>query len=526
MDHETLLESDLLCLLNVFLLPLILLPVFTFSEPLAFSPLSLFQPFVCNLSPISWDSGETVFFKIAAILFLVLLNGLFVASEFAIVKIRPSQIEALIEEKNPRARRARHIISHLDAYLSATQLGITLASLGLGWIGEPFLNSLFTPLLFSIGISSEKVITSCSFVVAFTFITFLHIVLGEQSPKTFAIRKPIQTILWLSPLLTTFYLLFRPAIALLNGASNALLRHVFGLEPANETELFHSEEEVRLILGESTKTDEITPLGQKLALNAFDLRHRVVRDIMTPRSEVITFDLNKRFEEEIAKVVASQHTRFPICSGELDEAAGLVHIKDLLACIAAPSNKEKSFAPKVPPHTKQQETISTNRKELTAIQRSLLHVSEMMSLEKLLNFFLAQHAHLAIAVDEYGGAVGIVTLDNVLEELVGSIQDEFDTAEEELRHISDHEFEVVGSFALHDLSEMINLKLEETDVSTIAGYVTQLLDHLPQRGEQVLIGDYCVTVKESDGRRVLKLNFKISDKNISSQNLPGPDILH
>ncbi|MDH4470828.1 MAG: hemolysin family protein [Verrucomicrobiae bacterium] len=482
---------------------------------------TLLQPLLCLLPSATWDSGEIIFLKIAAIFFLVLLNGLFVASEFAIVKIRPSQLEALLEEKTPQAARARHIISHLDAYLSATQLGITLASLGLGWIGEPFLNSLFTPLLFSVGITSEKIIASCSFAVAFTLITFLHIVLGEQSPKTFAIRKPIQTTLWLSPLLTAFYLLFRPAIALLNGASNALLRHVFRLEPANETELFHSEEEVRLILGESTKTDEITPLGQKLALNAFDLRHRVVRDIMTPRSEVITFDLTKDFEEEIAKVVASQHTRFPICSGELDEASGLVHIKDLLACIVAPSNKEKRFSQSESLPSREQESIPSNREELRAIQRSLLHVSEMMSLEKLLNFFLSQHAHLAIVVDEYGGAVGIVTLDNVLEELVGSIQDEFDTAEEELRHISDQEFEVVGSFALHDLSEIIHLKLEETDVSTIAGYVTQLLDHLPQRGEQVLIGDYCVTVKESDGRRVLKLHFKISNHGIPPKILPN-----
>ena len=475
--------------------------------------LTLLQPLASSLQPISastWDSGEVIFFKIAAIFFLVFLNGLFVASEFAIVKIRPSQLEALIEEKNPRAKRARHIISHLDAYLSATQLGITLASLGLGWIGEPFLDSLLTPLFFSVGITSEKIITSCSFVVAFTLITFLHIVLGEQSPKTFAIRKPIQTTLLLSPLLTAFYFLFRPAISLLNGASNLLLRYVFRLEPANETELFHSEEEVRLILGESTKTDEITPLGQKLALNAFDLRHRVVRDIMTPRSEVITFDLKKEFEEEIAKVVTSQHTRFPICCGELDEASGLVHIKDLLARIVA-SSKEANLSKTTSLHHAPEESIASNRKELAAIERPILHVSEMMSLEKLLNFFLAQHAHLAVAVDEYGGAVGIVTLDNVLEELVGSIQDEFDTAEEELRHISDHEFEVVGSFALHDLAEIIGLKLEETDVSTIAGYVTQLLDHLPQRGEQVLIGDYCVTVKESDGRRVLKVNFKKSE---------------
>ena len=490
---------------------------FTFLGSILIFVLTRFQSLLLVIPSGSWDSGEIIFLKIATIFFLVFLNGLFVASEFAIVKIRPSQLEALIEEKNPRAGRARHIISHLDAYLSATQLGITLASLGLGWIGEPFLNSLFTPLFFSVGITSEKIITSCSFMVAFTLITFLHIVLGEQAPKTFAIRKPIKTILWLSPLLTAFYLLFRPAIVLLNGASNALLRHIFGLEPANETELFHSEEEVRLILGESTKTDEITPLGQKLALNAFDLRHRVVRDIMTPRSEVVIFDLTNNFEEEIAKVVTSQHTRFPICCGELDEASELVHIKDLLARMVG-SLKNHHVSKIIATPCSPQEMILSNSNQLASIKRPILHVSEMMSLEKLLNFFLAQHAHLAIAIDEYGGGVGIVTLDNVLEELVGSIQDEFDTEEEELHQISDQEFEVSGSFALHDLLEMISLKVEESDVSTIAGYVTQLLGHLPQRGEQVLIGNYCVTVKESDGRRVLKLNFKKSDQDSVLQN--------
>ena len=457
----------------------------------------------------SWDSGEIIFLKIAAIFCLVFLNGLFVASEFAIVKIRPSQLEALLEQKTPQAKRARHIITHLDAYLSATQLGITLASLGLGWIGEPFLNSLLTPFLFSIGIASEKVIATVSFIVAFTLITFLHIVLGEQSPKTFAIRKPVQTTLLLSPLLTAFYVLFRPAISLLNGASNLLLRYVFRLEPANETELFHSEEEVRLILGESTKTDEITPLGQKLALNALDLRHRVVRDIMTPRNDVIVFDFKKEFEVELAKVVASQHTRFPICCGELDDASGFVHIKDLLARMVhrpALVLEQSAKAEEIPECT-EEELIEKNRKKLASIQHPILHVSEMMSLEKLLNFFLGQHAHLAIAIDEYGGAVGIVTLDNVLEELVGSIRDEFDTGEEEFRRISEEEFEVAGSYALHDLAEITGLKFEETDVSTIAGYVTQLLDHLPQRGEQVSIGDYQVMVKESDGRRVLKVHF-------------------
>lgn len=434
--------------------------------------------------PSTFDSGDVIFWKLAAIVGLVLLNGFFVACEFAIVKIRPSQIEALLDQKVTRAERARHITQHLDAYLSATQLGITLASLALGWVGEPFLNSLLMPLFLWVGIGSAKLMTSISFFVAFMLITSLHIVLGEQAPKTVAIRKPVPIMLWLGTPLTFFYAIFHPAIRLLNGASTALLRYVFRLEPANETELVHSEEELRLILGESTKTDEITPLGQKLALNALDLRYRVVRDIMTPRSDVIFFDINKGFEEELAKVIASQHTRFPVCPAELDEASGLIHIKDLL------------------------ELVHAGKNNLLDIQRPVLHVSEMMSLEKLLNFFLQKHAHFAIAVDEYGGTVGIVTLDNVLEELVGSIQDEFDTADEEFHRINENEFEVAGTLALHDLAEMCDLKVSETEVSTVGGYVTQLLGHLPTRGEQIVIENYTATITETDGRRVLKVKFR------------------
>lgn len=437
-----------------------------------------------SLSPTLFDAADALFFKLAAIIGLVLLNSFFVACEFAIVKIRPSQLEALLDQKSGRAQHARHITQHLDSYLSATQLGITLASLALGWIGEPFLNSLITPLFLSVGIGSTKLLSSVSFFLSFMLITSLHIVLGEQAPKTIAIRKPVPIILWFGPLLSCFYTIFRPIIHLLNGASTGLLRYVFRLEPANETELVHSEEELRLILGESTKTEEITPLGQKLALNALDLRYRVVRDIMTPRSDVIFFDINKSFEEELAKVIASQHTRFPICRAELEEASGLIHIKDLL------------------------ELVHAGRNNLFEIQRPVLHVSEMMSLEKLLNFFLQRHAHFAIAVDEYGGTVGVVTLDNVLEELVGSIQDEFDTADEEFCRISDDAFEVAGTLALHDLAEVSDLKISETEVSTIGGYVTQLLGHLPTRGEEVAVDNYIATIAETDGRRVLKVKFK------------------
>jgi CBS domain containing-hemolysin-like protein len=248
-----------------------------------------------------------------------------------------------------------------------------------------------------------------------------------------------------------------------------------------------------VILTESREAEEVSHLGEQLAVNALDLRHRVVRDIMTPRSEVILLDLEEPFDGELIKAIESRHTRFPLCNGALDESVGLVHIKDLLRM------------------------VHSEKKDLEGIQRPIHHVSEMMPLEKLLNYFLAKHAHLAIAVDEYGGAVGIVTLDNVLEELVGSIHDEFDTHEEEITNIRDGEFNAEGTLALHDLAEETGLKFEETAVSTIGGYVTQHLGHLPTRGESMLIGDYVVTVTKTDGRRILQLNFKKPSAPVSER---------
>jgi CBS domain containing-hemolysin-like protein len=340
------------------------------------------------------------------------------------------------------------------------------------------------PLFFKIGVTSPPIVHGISFAIAFTLITVLHIVFGEQVPKTVAIRKAAGTSLAIAAPLAMFYSLFRPFIWLLNGLSTEFIRRVLRIEPCGESELTHSEEELRLILAESQKADEVSPLGKELVINALDLKRRIVRDIMTPRGDVIYLDTTESFEQQIATAIGSQHTRFPLCREHLDDAIGLVHIKDLLAL------------------------VHEGRKDLQSIRRDLLHVSEMMPLEKLLRFFLTKHAHLAVAVDEYGGAVGIVTLDNVIEELVGSIQDEFDTAEDEVRHINEMEFEIEGAHALYELETKLDHKFEEADVTTIGGYITSELGHLPVKGETARIGDWTATVTDSDARRVLKVYFK------------------
>ncbi len=431
-----------------------------------------------------WETAGIIGLKLLGIGVLVFLNGFFVAAEFALVKIRGSQLDALLEEGHTGAGLAKRLTSNLEAYLSACQLGITLASLGLGWIGEPFLAQMIQPAFAMVGITSETVIRSFSFAIAFSVITFLHIVLGEQAPKIFAIRKAVPTTLAISRPLAFFYTIFRPAIWFLNISSNALLRRVFRIEPVSEHELAHSEEELRVILSENASSEEVSTLGKEILINALDMRRRVVRDITTPRGEVIFLNTEESFEENLATAQESRHTRFPLCEGHLDNTIGSVHIKDLLVLIREP------------------------QPDLHQIKRSILPVPEMMPLEKLLSFFLTKHAHLALVVDEFGGTVGIVTMDNVLAELVGDIQDEFDADESELQQVGDGEFVVEGSLGLYELNDLVGLELESSDVSTIGGYVTHLIGHLPKQGEQTKIEDYLVTITESDGRRVVRLNFK------------------
>jgi CBS domain containing-hemolysin-like protein len=431
-----------------------------------------------------WDSPAIIVGKLAAIGALVGLNGFFVACEFAIVKVRSSQLDALAEEGNTRAISAKHVRAHLDAYLSATQLGVTLASLALGWLGEQFLAEMFEPAFALIGIHSHVFVTSVSVAIAFIAITFLHIVFGELGPKYTAIANPLPVALRLVRPLAGFYIVFKPVIWMLHKSSNFLLQTLFHRQPVAAADLAHSEEELRLILEQSEKSQEVSPLGRKLVFNVLDLRDRVVRDIMTPRGDVVYLDLEEDFETNVEKAITSRHTRFPLVRGHLDNAVGLVHIKELV-----PMMRDRN-------------------PDLMRIKRDLMPVPEMMPLEKLLTLFLSKHAHLAIVVDEYGGTVGMVTLENVLEELVGDIQDEFDTDKEEFRKVSDNEFSVDGALGLYELNDLTGLELESPDVSTVGGYVTHLLGHLPRQGEQVKIDNYLVTVTQSDARRVRQLNFK------------------
>jgi CBS domain containing-hemolysin-like protein len=433
---------------------------------------------------VQYASPGSIFFNVLVILALVFLNGFFVASEFALVKVRSTQLDA-IEEVDRKVALARRLTSHLDAYLSATQLGITFSSLALGWIGEPYVASLIRPLLTDIGISSPTLVRAISIAVGFGIITYLHIVLGEVTPKWLGIRKALVVSLWISPPLHLFYTIFRPAIWFLQASATWIMKTVFRTDPVAETELAHSEEELRVILTENETPSGGTELGNELLINALDFRQRVVRDIMTPRGDVIYLDIQDSFDANVQVAIESGHTRFPLVQAHLDNTIGLIHIKDLMRA------------------------MKSDRHDLLAIKRDLMPVPEFMPLEKLLRQFLAKRTHFAVVVDEYGGAVGIVTLDNVVGELVGEIKDEFDLEQvKEFVRLNDDEFVVQGQLVLYELKELANLELENAEVSTIGGYVVQQLGHLPKQGEQVHIDGYLTTITQTDGRRILQLHFK------------------
>lgn len=417
------------------------------------------------------------------ILFLVFLNGFFVAAEFAIVKIRDTQLETLINKGDRKATIARLIVSNLDASLSATQLGITLASLGLGWFAEPVFAKLLEPLMTGL---SPQIQHTASFVIGFSVITFMHIVLGELAPKSLAIQKPLPTTLWIALPLHWFYRASFPFIWALNQTSLWILRRV-GVEPVSEADIMHSEEELRLLLSTAQRASGASSFGRDIVLNSFDLRRRIAREVMRPRKEIVALDTDASIAECLDVAEKTRYSRFPLSEkGDLDKTLGVVHFKDLFAMRL----KARSGA------------------DLASVARKLIYVPETAQLEKLLQLFLDRKLHFAIVVDEYGGTLGMVTLENILEELVGQIQDEFDQEKPLTHKIADDQWEIDGALPLHDLSELVGEPLQEEGITTSSGFVTQRLGGFPKPGDILEVGDFQIKVEAIDGLRVSKLTLK------------------
>lgn len=431
---------------------------------------------------MSFDAFIGIVWKLLAVVVLVFLNGFFVAAEFALVKVRDTQFNALVAQGHRRARIARRVLQNLDRSLSAAQVGITLASLALGWIGEPVFVTLLNPVMNWLHIESETIRHTVAFLVGFSAITFLHITAGEQAPKWMAIQKPLPTALWVAWPLELFYRLAYPFIWVLNQSSLWLLRQV-GIEAGSEHDA-HSEEELRLLIGTSQKQAGATTLGREIVLNALDLRHRIARQVMRPRQEIVGFDTDATIAECLQIAERTRFSRFPLVEhGSLDRTPGVVHVKDLFAA----RHRAQRAADLIP------------------LARKLVYVPDTARLERLLEFFLQRRLHMAFVVDEYGGTIGLVTLENVIEELVGQIQDEFDEEKPLVTRAADKVWNVDGALPLHDLAELIGEPLVEEDVTTASGFVTHRLGGFPRQGDVVKIGHFELRVDELDGARVARL---------------------
>jgi CBS domain containing-hemolysin-like protein len=439
--------------------------------------------------------GQSILY-IFGILFFLLLNGFFVASEFAIVKVRPSQLEAQGKEKGKDPKLALHVVKNLDGYLSANQLGITFSSLALGFLGEPFVKALVYPMLAYSGMPQSGIYWT-SLILAYASFTFLHVVVGELVPKSIAIRRAVPVTMALVGPLHLFFTGFQWVIAFFNGTANWILRAFFRLEPISEGEHSHSAAELALLVTQSGNSQEVTETEREILINALGLNELWVRDVMTPRNKVVILDADESFERTLEIAMRSKHTRFPLVKGHLDNAIGLIHIKDLF------------------------KLLKESDPDLMRIKRDLKIVPDTMPLDSLLQFFLREHAHLAMAVDEFGTPVGIVFLDNVIEELVGDIQDEFDNERSSFTRISDDEFVIEGAMTLNDLAGHVpELFLESGEVTTVGGYLTQQLERFPEVGESLEILGYEARVTSTDGRRVGQIHFrKLVPANVGNEEL-------
>jgi CBS domain containing-hemolysin-like protein len=424
------------------------------------------------------------------VIFLVLMNGFFVAAEFSLVKVRQSRLTQLVNEGNGRARYALKVNGKLDAYLSATQLGITLASLGLGWVGEPAVSELVVmPLLHAFGVTDLTLISTVSFILAFGVITFLHIVLGELAPKSLAIQKSESTSLWLSAPLMWFHKLFLPAIWVLNGTANRLLKWV-GLQTANEGELAHTEEEIRILMNQSAKSGIIDKDEMKLFDNMFEFSDRLAREVMLPRTDMDCLYSDVSFEDNMKTVYRLKHTRFPVGLTDKDQIIGFVHIADLLT--ADPDGEL----------------------ELRNFLRPILSVPESMEISDVLRLMQKKHSQLAIVVDEYGGTAGMLTTESILEEIVGEIHDEFDTELPSIV-IKGDITSVEGRMLIEEVNDMFQIDLEDDDVDSIGGWLFTRLEGNPEKGKRVEHDGYIFEVADSERLRVLRVNIYKSTKTES-----------
>lgn len=416
-------------------------------------------------------------------LFLVFLNAMFVAAEFGFVKARKTRMEILAARGNKRAQSALFGMAHLDAYLSVCQLGITLASLGLGWIGEPAVARLLRPLLELLSITNEAVITSLSMAIGFTIITLLHVVLGELAPKTISIQKAEKTVLILALPMRAIYIVWYPVVVVMNGISNALLR-LAGIRPASEAEQSHSAEELRMLIMDSSKGGKIDPSGGRMLDNIFSFYHKTAKDIMTHRMDTILLHVGDALPQVVKVLEESGHTRFPVYDGSKDSIVGFIHAKDLLSLQKGASLRD--------------------------LLRDPAYVQETVRLDKLLQDMQAKRRQFCVVVDEYGDWQGVLTMEDIVEAIVGEIQDEFDNEEPDVVAEPDGSYLVSGDLSLDDLEEHLPLTCGvDTDMyKKLAAHFMDSLGEIPKPGDAIELCGKRFTVMDMDRYRVRRVRVE------------------
>lgn len=428
-------------------------------------------------------------FQVFLTFFLVFLNGFFVAAEFAIVKVRASQIEIKAKSGSRVAKIAKHITQHLDGYLAATQLGITLASLGLGWVGESVMEHFIIDVMTFFNASPafiESTAGTAAPIIAFSIITVMHIVFGELAPKSIAIQQPVGVTMFIAFPLHVFYLIFRPFIVVLNGFANSLLR-LFGINAIGSHEAAHTSEELQYLLEQGKESGALNLNEHELIKNVFDFNERVVKHIMVPRTKIIGIEQNTPAEELIDIVIREGYSRMPIYDETIDKIIGVIHAKDILPLLA-------------------------QKKDLVVkdIIRKPFLIPETKKINDLLAEFQLRRMQIAIVLDEFGGTAGMVTLEDVVEELVGEIQDEYDEEKPLVEKVSDSEFIVNASATIYDVNEYLPHDLpEDGDYDTVGGLVGALFGKIPEVGEYKEFYGYNVTVLKKSEQNVESIKMEL-----------------
>lgn len=418
---------------------------------------------------------------------LILANAFFVAAEFALVSVRKTRIEELIAQGNANARTVKHVIHDPDRFIAATQLGITIASLALGWIGEPAIAHLIEPLFGFVpeSLVSHATAAAISTIIAFSIITFFHVVIGELAPKSVALSYPEKSSLVVARPMMFFENIFRPAIWVLNGAGNGLLKFL-GLTPPQAHQLVHSVEELKMLVSASETSGELEPVERQFAERAFEFFDRQVNEVMVPRTSMRAVEETATIQDFLALFAQVSHSRFPVYNGTLDNIVGFVWVKDILRAMAKG------------PGTRQQ--------PLKNLMRTALFVPETKEIGALFGEMQRQKIQLAIVLDEYGGTAGMVTIEELIEEVVGPVSDELTTNAPPIRRLEEGQFEANAMVSVDEANELLNLDLPESDdYETLAGLVMTRLGRVPKEGEIARIGNVKFTVLKMQGPKIEKL---------------------